>query len=114
MELDFPTFAALFMLGFILLAFLELAVKSKPMTKPEFEGDYELPPLVDKLQHFRGEWRHKDDGRLATKEEVLSAGLLWPSTPPGSAAAKRKTGFYGDSNGVTGSGIDAEADKKSN
>lgn len=98
MDIDFPTFAALLLGACILLAFLELALKSTPMDKPDFASDYELPPNVEKIHMVKGEWRHKDDGRLATKAEVKTAGLIWPATPPSSPGG-------GSGRAVTGSGI---------
>ena len=96
MELNFWTFCLLFLLASFLLAFVELAIKSTPISQADYERTYGIPPGCASLQYCQGEWRHKPTGRLATKKEVEGAGLIWPTTPPGSKAGKRTTGFYGE------------------
>jgi len=101
MEMGFWTFVLVFLLVSFALAFLELALKSSPVTGPEFEKTYDMPAGLDRLDFQQGAWRRTDTGALATRAEVQGAGLIWrepgastsPSgTPPGSpkAAAEGK------------------------
>lgn len=85
------TFCVLFFLASILLAFVELAIKSKPTSQADYEKTYGIPPGLDSLNYQNGEWRHKPTGRLATKGEVECAGLIWPTTPPGSKSRTRSS-----------------------
>lgn len=117
MEMDFWTFVLVFLLGSFLLAFLELQIKSTPVTGPDFAQTYELPPGLDLLELRQGAWHRKDTGALATKAEVQRAGLVWrepgqsttpPGTPPGSpkATASERRALLG------GAGVTAVGDKK--
>lgn len=99
MEMGFWTFVLIFMLASILLAFLELQLKSTPVTGPDYQQTYELPPGLEKLELRQGAWHHKDTGAPATRVEVKHAGLVWwepgqsttpPGTPPGSPKAARR------------------------
>lgn len=117
MEVGFWTFVLLFFLVSILLAFLELQIKSTPVTGPDFEQTYELPPGLDQLDFQGGAWRHKGTGRPATKAEVERAGLIWrepgtsttpPGTPPGSPKGATRRAL------LAGTGVTAVGDKKKN
>jgi len=111
MEIDFLTFCVFFFLASFLLAFVELAIKSKPISQADYEKTYGIPPGLDSLNYQDGEWRHKPTGRLATKGEVEGAGLVWPSTPPGS---KSKTRSSREGSTAAGAAETAPGNKKSN
>ena len=64
MEIGFWTFCFLFLLVSFLLAFLELAIKSTPVTGPDFEQTYELPPGLDQVEYRNGAWRHRISGAI--------------------------------------------------
>lgn len=72
-----------FFLGFlgicILMAFLELTMKAKPISKdkPDYERAYELPPGLEDVEKVNGVWIHKKTGVAATKQEVETVGLVW-------------------------------------
>jgi hypothetical protein len=83
MEIDFLTFCILFFLASFLLAFVERAIKSTPISQADYEKTYGIPPGLDDLDYQDGGWRYKSSGRLATKSEIERAGLVWPKTPPG-------------------------------
>jgi len=83
MEIDFLTFCILFFLASFLLAFVELAIKSTPISQADYEKTYGIPPGLDDLDYQDGGWRYKSSGRLATKSEIERAGLVWPKTQPG-------------------------------
>lgn len=123
MAIGFWTFVLVFFCFSFLLAFVELMVKSTPvtaLTAPDYEKSYGVPPGLDKLEYCAGSgWRHRDTGKLAMREEVEGAGLVWreaggsttpPGTPPGSpkgAAAGR-----GGAEGAGAMSAVAAADKK--
>lgn len=75
--LTFWGFAALSLLACIVLACVELAIKSKPMTKADLGSAYDLPPNVDAYERRDGVWVRKATGEKATRQEVETAGLIW-------------------------------------
>lgn len=77
--ITFTKFFLVFLGLCILMAFLELTLKSKPITKekPDYERAYELPPGLEDIEKVDGVWVHRKTGEKATKEEVESAGLVW-------------------------------------
>ena len=113
MELDFWTFCLCFFIASFLLAFLELAIKSKPISRGDYERTYGIPAGLDLLDYQNGAWRHKATGKLATKQEVEGVGLVWPKTPPGSAKGEGfAEGETRSSRGTVAGGEGAGADKK--
>jgi hypothetical protein len=122
MEVDFWTFVLFFFLASFGLAFLELALKSTPVTGPDFEKTYDVPPGLDRIDYQNGGWRRTDTGALATREEVETAGLIWrepggsttpTGTPPGSPrAGKGKEAAAVDPRRAPGAGEVVMADKK--
>lgn len=115
MEMGFWTFVLVFMLASFLLAFLELQLKSTPVTGPDFTSTYELPPGLEQLELHQGSWRRKDTGAPATQTEVERAGLVWrgsgqsitsPHTPPSSPKVAARRALLG------AAGVTAVGDKR--